>query len=469
MIDLPPDDTAKSSSPPPANTRGHKPRAKKSNASTGLKSEIDHFVRHVSSLNDTLPLAMLAIRAGSKRADEKYQDFIRDHCEVETKAEGQMIRFKAELQEEFNRLRNRHERGRLAFLVVPRSLVVALVSQFDAFLGSLIRIYYAIHPEALTSSERNVTLAQLESFGSIDAAKEFILEKEVESVLRMSHGEQFEWMENRFGLPLRKGLENWPAFIELTERRNLFVHTSGIVSSQYLTVCKKHSVQCEMGVKPGTRLGVDPAYFAKAFECVFEIGVKLSHVFWRKMLPKDRTDADLHLNAVTYELLGDGEYKLAKELLDFACITLKTYSSEQSRRIFVVNRAQAYKWLGVADEARKIMDAEDWTASSDDFRMADLVLRDKFEDAGELMRKIGGSGDVSRMDYANWPLFREFRKSNEFADAFREVFGEPFDGIANASKGGIDSEEGPATNTLNVDQTEARSDDAGQSSASAVE
>lgn len=110
-----------------------------------------------------------------------------------------------------------------------------------------------------------------------------IIEKEVETVLRNSHVEQFDWLESKFGIPLRKGLDSWPTFVETTERRNLLVHTGGIVSSQYIKNCKEHKVAFGNDLKPGSELHVDAEYVAKAYFCIFEIGVKLAHVLWRKL------------------------------------------------------------------------------------------------------------------------------------------------------------------------------------------
>jgi hypothetical protein len=72
---------------------------------------------------------------------------------------------------------------------------------------------------------------------SIEEAKLQLVDKEVEVVLRASHTEQFEWFEKNLSVKLRSGLEIWPTFIELTERRNLFAHGDGVVTQQYLSVC----------------------------------------------------------------------------------------------------------------------------------------------------------------------------------------------------------------------------------------
>jgi hypothetical protein len=218
-------------------------------------------------------------------------------------------------------------------------------------------------------------------FSSIEDARNFVVDKEVESVLRKNHAEQFDWLENKFGLPLREGLKAWPVFIEVTERRNLFVHTNGIISHQYLDVCRRHSCSLGSDVCAGQSLSVPRTYFESAHECIFEIGVKLSQVLWRKLKPEDIEKADSNLVSVCYELLADGRYRIAKVLLDFAAETLKKYASEENRLTFVVNRAQAYKWSGEEEAVKNIVNEEDWSATSAKFQLAHAVLMNDLKTA----------------------------------------------------------------------------------------
>jgi hypothetical protein len=270
-----------------------------------------------------------------------------------------------------------------------------------------------------------LSFSQLSEFSSLDSARNYILEKEVENLLRGSHSEQFDWMEGKFGLELRKDLPVWPTFVEMTERRNLFVHCDGCVSSQYLKVCSEHKVPLETGTILGSKLRVSPTYFEAAYRGILEIGVKLAHVLWRKTNPGDLEAADQNLIGITYDLLRDEQYELAVTLLEFACTTLKNrHYDEQHRRILLVNLAQAYKWSGNDSGVTAILDGEDWTAVSEKFKLAKAVLSEDFEKAAEVMRRIGPEGEVHKAGYRDWPLFRDFRKSDAFQQAFQDVFGE---------------------------------------------
>ena len=56
---------------------------------------------------------------------------------------------------------------------------------------------------------------------------------------------------------MTNNLPSFKDFIEISERRNLFVHTGGIVSEQYIEVCKKYG--CIIENKVGDNLDVDHA------------------------------------------------------------------------------------------------------------------------------------------------------------------------------------------------------------------
>ena len=80
------------------------------------------------------------------------------------------------------------------------------------------------------------------------------------------------------------------------------------------------------------------------------------------------------------------------------------------------------------------MDDEDWSACGLDFKLAVDVLRDDHSSAAKTMRAIGASGAPRETDYHDWPLFKEFRKSDEFAKSYEAVFQKPFVHIEKAMR-----------------------------------
>ena len=392
-----------------------------------LATDLDIFISHIDSMNDTLGFLMDGISSLQKPSVLALTQFLKEKCEEKTSDHGRTSYVvPPALLPRFRKLKSRSNRLSIAYRTLPRTFVVSLVSQFDSFLGRLVRNLFYGRPELLNSSDRPLTFKQLNSFVSLEDAREFIIEKEVESLLRKSHVEQFEWLENKFGLPLRKGLGSWPTFVELTERRNLFVHCSGRVSSQYIEICRSNGVTLPDDVQMGKELGVNKRYFRVAYECIYEIGVKLAHVLWRKILPDERAQADKTLVNNSVELIREKQYSLAKSLLEFAFDTVKKFHSEEYRRMLIINRSQAYKWSGEQQRALDILTLEDWSACDDRFKLAVRVIGGDFDGAAVLMANVGEK-EISQTAYRDWPLFQEFQRSRAFLNAYETKFGEPFD------------------------------------------
>src|SRR5262249_35613887 len=109
---------------------------------------------------------------------------------------------------------------------------------------------------------------------------------------------------------------NLARLVEICERRNLITHANGLVTRQYLNVCREEGVHLS-NVKLGDALKVEPKYFFKAVGVLTEIGLKLGRVVWRKVSGADTQDADRSFSQKCYELIRNRRYSLAQKMLDF--------------------------------------------------------------------------------------------------------------------------------------------------------
>lgn len=402
-------------------------------------NNLTDFLNHIESLNETLPLTIALINIKDKTREKELEKFlaeknvkkekakIEDTTDVESIEEEEFVTLKSiEDAIVFEELQKNIKISNLAYKVIPESLFVSLISQYDAFLGKLIKIIFELYPEKLNSSEKNLTFSLLNSFDDIKSAKEYIIEKEVESILRESHCYHFDWLEKKLNLPLRKKLPIWSTFMEITERRNLFVHNHGVVSSQYLAVCNKHKVNLPKRLKVGTQLSVSPKYFQEAFECLYEISVKLTQVIWRKLIVNDLEDADASLNDICLDLIQREEYKLADILLEFATEILPAHFNELTKNIFIINKALSKYLAGKKDDAKDILSKTDWSAKSNNFKLAVAVLEEDFDNVYDLMEVVGKSDEIPRHAFQTWPLFKQIRKKKEFKEKYKEIYDEDF-------------------------------------------
>lgn len=385
------------------------------------------FLNHLESIKTALPDVLKVVRRNINRSEKNLQTFLKTKTKLNKSKKDNKKSFQIDIENyrEFVKLIESRQKAELAEKTILQSSINSLVSIYDSFLGQLIKVMLEHKSELLNSSDKNIPFNKILDFNSIKDAKEFIIEKEVESVLRTSHADQIKWLENKLGIPLKKELAVWPSFIELTERRNLYAHSNGIVSSQYLTVCSNNSVIFDKEVKVGSELKASIDYFNIAYKILLEMGVKLNQVVWRKLHPEELAEADKTLIEIGFNILYSEDYELTKIILEFSTDILKKYSDEMVRRVFIVNKALAYKWSGEDKIAKEIIRAEDWSICSDDLKLAEAVVLDNFEEAADIMHNIGSKGKIGKSEYMEWPLFKEFRKSKQFLTAFEEIFKKP--------------------------------------------
>ena len=402
--------------------------------STEFDNTITTFLNHIESLWTSLPVVIKTINTTSNEAIQKHDVFLRENGEYVEQDLHYLI--KPEHRRYNHLLRKSALNSILAKKIINRNFLVSLVSQFDTYISNTIRALYTVRPELLNCSERILTFSELSKYQSIDDAKNYIIEKEIESILRESHTEQFKWFEKKLNIQLRKDLPIWSGFIEITQRRNLFVHNDGKISSQYLNVCKENGVKNIQKLTIGDELEVDFEYFEKAFKCLFEIGVKLNQVLRRNLIPDEINLADVSFLYISFELIQNQQYELAKELYDFSDKYIKRHSTDDLRLRILLNRAQTYKWLDKQEECKKIIDNEDWTSKSDLFKLGSFVLLDDFKNAVAIMHNIGNNPKViEKTSYIDWPIFKAFILTPEFKVAYQEIFNEPFELIEEISKG----------------------------------
>ncbi len=95
-----------------------------------------------------------------------------------------------------------------------------------------------------------------------------------------------------------------------------------------------------------------------------------------------------------------------------------------------LNLAQAYKWSGDNEKCKKLLDERNW-GTDEKFKLAEAVLRDDYDLAQVIMKRVGNK--IHPFDgesaYRTWPIFQEFRKTNNFRKAFKEVYGKEYEYI----------------------------------------
>lgn len=390
-----------------------------------IQKEIRHFKENIDSLSTSFPIILNSINYELNKNQKDFQNFTKHYTTPKNEDGKAVFVINAGSEKLFLSLLKINQNNNNALENVPKSYTMALVSHFDAFVRTIIKWVLIKQPGILNSCNTTFTLSQLVEIGSISDAIDLIIEKEIDEVGRKSHIEMFKWMESKFSIELRKDLPIWPQFIEVTERRNLFVHTDSLITDQYLKVCKENEIDISQ-IKRGEKLPCSKEYFEKASNIIFEVGFKLAQVLWRKFSPDELEYADLSVNNTGFDFLCDEKFDQTKMILDFALHTLKRFSCDEQKFTMIVNQAQAYKWSGDEVTAKAIIAKEDWTTKTDKFLLAKEVLLDNYSEAYKIMIAIGNNETVmAKSFYREWPLFRKIREEEDFKKIFESIFHEP--------------------------------------------
>lgn len=397
-----------------------------------LEVNLTRFLKEISALNSTLPMQMIMIRARKKVNLDRLKEISIDFREEEI--EGELhYKYKINLEkyDEHQKIDSELEMADIAFKIIPRNFVVSMISQYDAFLGELIRIIFYNNDNLIRNSEKEVKIEDLFTYQSIDEIKLKIIDKEVDSILRDEHCEQLYTIEKRISKLLGKEFKltskfpTLPKFIELTQRRNLFVHTNGMVTPQYLLNKTKFKFESE-GQEINDELGANPKYCKNAFKILYEVAVKLTHVLWRNLYASELEESDDSINVIIYDLLKKGENDLAIIVSEFATTPSWKHTNEKIRKYILINKLIALNKKGESDKVKQIIDSEDWSVG-EEFGLARLILLKKYDKAKVKLIEIGPNSKIFTQDaYKYFVLFDEFRSTEQFKEAYEEVFKEQF-------------------------------------------
>jgi hypothetical protein len=174
-------------------------------------------------------------------------------------------------------------------LILRESLFIGMFGALDAFSADLLRALFERKPALFGALNRQVDVAAIMESKTLEDLKRSLVEDEIEAFHRESYDRQFSKLETLFGLKLRS-FPRWGEFIERSQRRNLLTHCDGRVTDQYLEACRSAGVSCDKGI--GARVDVSLEDLKATAVLLMEIGIKLAHTLWRKVLPEELKQAD---------------------------------------------------------------------------------------------------------------------------------------------------------------------------------
>lgn len=312
---------------------------------------------------------------------------------------------------------------RKADLMFRQNIVISIVSKFDEFLADLLRECYKANPNWLKNPNKTITYKELFDAESVDRLRSDLLQKEVEILMRDSHHAQIAFIDDKLKLGLQKGFAGWKAFLEITERRNIFVHNGGYVNDAYLANAKKLGFTPHSKAKIGVMLTATDEYIRSTIDHCYELSVRVVQGAVRRLYPDGFEDADCQLTNPTVDLLAEERWELAERIFAYALGIEENLRAPGEWQYYnLINYCIALKFAGKPFE--DVLNRVQWNAFHPKYHFAIAVLEDRFDDAAKMMQSESVRASIGREDFLRWPLLREFRKTEAFQNAFGELFGQ---------------------------------------------
>lgn len=315
---------------------------------------------------------------------------------------------------------------------LPGAVLMSLVATFDSLITDVVKRMLKSRPERYANSERTIHIKDVIAMRSFDDFMDTVVEEEAYSFSRASHEEQVKFIEKNLHVPIIKHWKRWPDFIEVFERRNLIAHGESLFNSRYVAICKQAG---HLGAEKieGTAIELTSNYLYQAEDILLEFSILLIFVLWRKHFEEYEKEAFEKLNNASFDLIVNGRFKVAIHVIEFALSLKASGISEVCRRMLVVNLASSFRHSGNQNKCVSTLDQEDWSASSEDFRICVAALKDDVDAVLQIMPAVANKL-VDKASFRTWPVFKWVREVADFQQKFEEIFGEPLIQARGSSK-----------------------------------
>ncbi|WP_299190877.1 hypothetical protein [uncultured Litoreibacter sp.] len=305
-----------------------------------------------------------------------------------------------------------------------RSTLGALVSEYEAFLASLLRLVSELRPEAFITDADTISVGDLERFESLEDVKSELVVSKIDDLLHSkSHIQVLDWISEKFKVNLTSNSKLISDFTEICQRRHLLTHAGGIVNKRYLRICTESGCDPEELPNLGDKVKIDRKYIRRATARVFQVGFFSLHIIWQKLLPADLDNSCGQILTSSHDFLENDLTKMCRRLADFV-LASKTKPKDQISAYMVINKALGYLFDQALEESKKsqliqeTLASRDWSVKSPTIELALACVKQEFDDIEKLAEAAALDG-VDYYDANTWAVFREVREKPEFLNKFK--------------------------------------------------
>jgi len=194
-----------------------------------------------------------------------------------------------------------------------KSSFVMLISYFDFLIGDLVGNYHKKYPNKLLNADIKINLKDLVELENIDEAISFVINNEVDTLLRQSLEEKKKYLKDKLNLDINEEIINWDFVNEAVNIRNIIVHNNSRVNKQYLRNIKKLK-DTNISLKENEEIKITKDYFYKILYELYITGIILIQTCWRYWDKNSIEEADNILKGDLNYLIVNNQFEFAEKL-----------------------------------------------------------------------------------------------------------------------------------------------------------
>lgn len=302
-------------------------------------------------------------------------------------------------------------------LLFGNSSLMMLLIKYEEVISQLFEFLVTTFPDAYLNKKTVCYSEIIENNSDGISIKEYFVKKEVEEVMRKSVIDWYKLLEQNHKVSFSILNEYFEEFKEIYYRRNIIVHNNGIVNRTYL---KGVDEVARKDIKLGEELYTNKSYMERAFNLTY---IMIYGTFIETLkLCEDKDKIISLMFELGYQHMIKEEWIVSK----FIFYNLQQIRNQQESDIMLdkINYWISIKNCRGLDEIRNEIEKCDVSAMSDKFKMAKAALLDQYEITYILLKKMFPH-DMSANSIQEWPLFIQYRKSEEYKK-FTKEFSEYF-------------------------------------------
>ena len=306
-----------------------------------------------------------------------------------------------------NEVSKSHERSRLLF----NNSLISLVSAAEWFFSRLLHGYFKKHPQVAISKDPVFSYEDLTKFGSMDDARQYLLERRVEEVLRGSFSDWIKYFKATVQLSMSYLEPCMADLVEVCERRNLLVHNNGVVNKIYLA---KIGEPLAKSLKLGQPLTVTRTYLDRSISLFERCCILIAAELWKKLAPADEKRGSLLVDTA-FQHMKKSRWQVSEGLSYFVMNDKKL--PDQHTMVGKMNYWLSIKRQGRWGDVQAHVKEEDMSARDRIFRLAWFSLCEMKDEFFELLPAAIRSEDVDLVGLESFPVFEEMRPDPRFVAA----------------------------------------------------